>query len=279
MSRQGSTASIAGPASMAATASAPSSVQPPAKTLKRRKRVCSCRGEQVVAPGDRVAQRALPGGQVARSAGKERKALLEAGQKRRRRKQANTRRGQLDRQGQAVETTADLGHRGDVLCGQGKPGLRRLRPGDEERDRRNLAQGVLFERHALRGLRQRQGATGNSCSARMRSGSRLVASRDKRRAGSEHRRDCGRRFDDLFEVVQHEQDGLLRQIGSEHLEQRLTARFAHAERAGDGRHDERRVAQGREVDEEDAVGEARRATRRRPRARGGSCPSHPDRSG
>ena len=49
-----------------ATASAASSVKPPAKTARRRKRACSSAVEQVVAPGDGVAHRLQAVGQVAR---------------------------------------------------------------------------------------------------------------------------------------------------------------------------------------------------------------------
>ena len=60
------------------TASAASSVQPPAKTASRRKSVCSSGVEQVVAPGDRVAQRPLPRRQVARAPGQQRQRCVPA---------------------------------------------------------------------------------------------------------------------------------------------------------------------------------------------------------
>ena len=55
-----------------------SSVQPPAKTASRRKRACSGRVQQVVAPGDGVAQRPLARRQVARAAGQQRQAARPA---------------------------------------------------------------------------------------------------------------------------------------------------------------------------------------------------------
>ena len=64
------------------TASAASSVQPPTKTASRRNSACSASVEQVVAPGDRVAQRLLARRQVARAAGEQRQPALEPGQQR-----------------------------------------------------------------------------------------------------------------------------------------------------------------------------------------------------
>ena len=60
------------------------------------------RGEQVVAPGDRVAHRLLPGRQVAVAARQERQAPLQPGQQCRRREDLDAGGGQLDRQRQAV---------------------------------------------------------------------------------------------------------------------------------------------------------------------------------
>ena len=86
-------------------------VKPPAKTASRRKSACSSAGEQVVAPGDRVAHRLLPGGQVARAAGQQRQPPLQPGEQRRRREDLDARGGQLDGQRQAVQAAADLGDR------------------------------------------------------------------------------------------------------------------------------------------------------------------------
>ena len=67
------------------TASAASSVQPPAKTARRRKRACSSGGEEVVGPGDRVAHRPQARRLVARAAGQQPQAVGQARQQRRRR--------------------------------------------------------------------------------------------------------------------------------------------------------------------------------------------------
>jgi hypothetical protein len=64
--------------------------------------------EEVHAPLDRRAQRALTLGDVARAARQQRESLLEPRENRGRREDRRLRRGELDRQRQAVELAADL---------------------------------------------------------------------------------------------------------------------------------------------------------------------------
>ena len=64
--------------------------------------------QQVVAPGDRVAQRPLALVGVLGAAGQQGQPLVEPAQERLRRERAHPRRGQLDRERQAVEPAADL---------------------------------------------------------------------------------------------------------------------------------------------------------------------------
>ncbi len=97
------------------------------------------------------------------------------------------------------------------------------------------------------------GGTGNSCSPRMWSASRLVTSTLQVRTGLEQLRDRagGRRH--LLEVVEDQQDELVAQPALELVEQRLLAGLGQSDRAGDGRQGGLGVGDGGEVDEEDPV--------------------------
>ena len=70
--------------------------------------------EELEAPADRVAQRSMPGGRIPRARGEQLEAVLQPGEHRRRGQHLDPRRGQLDRERQAVEVVADLGDRGEV---------------------------------------------------------------------------------------------------------------------------------------------------------------------
>ena len=98
--------------------------------------------EQVVAPLDRVPQRALALGQVAGAAGQQVEPLLEPAQDRLRVEQLHARGRQLDRQRQTVEPAADRGDGLLVLGRELEAGLDRLRTIEEE-----LHRGNVGERH------------------------------------------------------------------------------------------------------------------------------------
>ena len=170
------------------TASAASSVKPPAKTARRRKRACSSGVEQVVAPGDRVAHRPQAGRGVARAAGQQVEA---AGQPRPAappaRAIARPRRGQLDRQRQPVEPAADLGHRRRVRRRSGRsrgrpPGRARRRGGPRRTSvrslerRRSSASGTGSGAHGAAPAR-RSGAAATRLVASTVSGGRPPAAR------------------------------------------------------------------------------------------------------
>ena len=78
------------------------------------------RREEIVAPADRRAQGLLSIRVVPRRSDQEIELGAEAVAELTRREDAQARRGQLQRQGQAVETVGDLGHRGGVGVGQGE---------------------------------------------------------------------------------------------------------------------------------------------------------------
>ncbi len=132
-------------------------------------------GEQVVAPGDGVAQGAQPRRLVARPAGQQRQPALQPRQQRRRREDGAARGGQLDRQRQPVQADADGGDARGVVVSEGEVGPRRPRSGTEEADRRRSRRPPPPT--ATRpGSGTASGGTGNWCSPETRTTARLVAS-------------------------------------------------------------------------------------------------------
>jgi hypothetical protein len=92
--------------------------------------------EQVVAPPDRPSQRPLPLGRVARAAGQERQAAVQALEDLAGRERPHAGGGELERQRQVVDPTAD---RENVLV-RLEVRLHRSRPREEEADRLLLDQ-------------------------------------------------------------------------------------------------------------------------------------------
>ena len=90
--------------------------------------------QEVVAPGDRVAQRALPVGEIAGAAREDIEPAVEPEQEGGGRKDAGAGGGQLDRERQTIKPEADLFHRRQVGPGDGEIGPDRLGPLGEERD-------------------------------------------------------------------------------------------------------------------------------------------------
>ncbi len=95
-------------ASRPQTASAASSVKPPAKTLSSANSRCGRRVEQVVAPVDRAAQGLLAARDVARAGAEEVEPAREAVEDRGGGEDLDAGGGELDRERQAVEARADL---------------------------------------------------------------------------------------------------------------------------------------------------------------------------
>ena len=93
------------------------------------------RSEQVVAPGDRLAQGLLANGQIAGPACQRSQPVLQPREQRLRRENVDTRGGELDGQGQAIEAVADLDDRVYVPIGDGELRLGRLCSLEEEPDR------------------------------------------------------------------------------------------------------------------------------------------------
>ena len=162
-------------------------------------------------------------------------------------------RRQLKREGESVQphTQRGDGRRRDV--GHLEVGFDRPCPLDEERDRSSVDE--LRQRGEVLQVRQRQrchrilllatqlepGAAGHQ---------HLQAGRRLEQVGDE-----GRGAHDLLEVVQQNQQAPVAQIGHQRLQQRLLPAFLEAKRLRKRRDDQFRVADGRQVDEADAVRE------------------------
>ena len=137
-----------------------------------RQQVALVRLRELVAPVERRAQRPLAFGQVAGASREEVERLLEAAGDRPDREELDPCCGELDRERQPVEATADLGDIGRRLSSTENAGS-------------TAAARAPKSRTASSGS---SGGTGYSCSPERRSGARLVA-RIRRRGASRSRRE------------------------------------------------------------------------------------------
>ena len=185
------------------TASAASSVQPPDEDRQAAEQAPLVLVQQVVAPGDGVAQRLLAGREIARAAGQQRQPALQPAQHRLGRQQPDAGRRQLDRQRQAVQPGADLGHGRGVLVGQREVGPDRACSLRRRARRPAYCESGLRRRLARRASGSASGGTAYSCSPRSWSGSRLVTSTAEAGTGRQQVGDDGRGRQDLLEVVEH----------------------------------------------------------------------------
>ncbi len=94
---------------------------------------------------------------------------------------------------------------------------------------------------------------------------RLLAMTAEVRAGSQERVDRWRRIGHLLEVVQHQQHAPLADVVDQPIDRAAARPLGEAERLADGRRDELRLGDRRQLDEEDAVREGCRANGPRPR--------------
>src|SRR6266566_2340241 len=115
-------------------ASMDSSLQPPTKTERRRKKRCSS-SKQVVAPLDRLAQGLLAGGHITCAAGQKGQTLPQTGQQELRREQPDARRCQLDGEWESIQANTDLCHSRGVGVRHLEIRLDCLRTFDKERHR------------------------------------------------------------------------------------------------------------------------------------------------
>ncbi len=213
------------------------------------------RAEQVVAPGDGGIHRALALGKVAVSVRENSEPVVESRQERLRRKDSHTRRGELDREREPVEPATDVRDGARVALGEREAALGLARPLGEERDRRVSQQRVDVSRPACgRKLERRDGHHALGRHAERRA---ARDERSERRGIVEQSRDERRRVDDLLEVVEDEQQPPRDEVPGKRVDGGRAAGLLEPERPGDRRGDEERVADRRQVDEEDTVREVR----------------------
>jgi hypothetical protein len=197
-------------------------------------RFLTARFEQPVAPVHGGPERAVALGEVARPSREEREPVGQALEQLLGRERAHTRRRQLDREREPVQRGAELRHR---------PIRSELRPDrgralGEQRDG-SLAGEPAERKLALAPEPERDPARRQDLQARCR---------------GEQPRDERRRAEHLLEVVEDEEHGATNQ---EALERRLERARAllHSDRVRDRGQREGGLGDGRELDEDDAVGE------------------------
>jgi len=210
-------------------------------------------GQQVVAPGDRVPQRAQALGQVGGAAGEQGQPVGQARQQRLGRQDLDPGGGQLDRQRQPVEPAADLRDRRRIVVGEAEGRVGGVRPLDEERHRGDGRQdgGRRHRRRIGHGQRRHRILPfGPDAEGR-------AARRQDRQPGAtiEERRQLGSDRHHLLQVVQQEQQVAASQRRRQGAPQRHAGNLAHAEGLGDRRDNEVGVADRRQTDEGDTVRE------------------------
>ena len=160
--------------------------------------------EEVDAPPDGLTEGALPGREVDGAVGEQIQSAFEAIEDLLGWERPDPGRRELDRQGEAVESSAQLGDGRGIPLGEGERRVDSRRSIDEEGDR--LVPGrVLGNEGVRRSSGTASGGTGSSCSPRRCSGSRLVTkTRSLGSAGDECDHDEGR-VDHLLEVVEDQE--------------------------------------------------------------------------
>ena len=214
------------------------------------------RGEQVVAPVEGRAQRLMAARRRAGPAGQYREDVVQALRQLCGRQDPYPRGGQLDRQRQAVQATADLQDRGGVVVGDAERRPDQLGPLFEEADRVRAAQ---------RGRGRRDdGATGRQRQRRDRPAAfsldaeRLAAGGEdrQRRAGDQQPLgEAGHRGGQVLAVVQHDQRPPAGHVRGDRLGGVLSRRVRRAELAGHRLADDRGIGGRREFHPADPAGE------------------------
>ncbi len=231
--------------------------------------------EQVVAPGDRPAERLLPLGQVTRSSGQQGQVVLQPGEDLVGCQELDPRGGELDRERHPVEPRGDPGDGRGVGIRDAEARPDRGRARDEETHGLERVERLEVELAQLAGQVQsfRLGQSGGvrRCrEARDRvlllpgDAQRGTARRDDRHvlAATQHLTDDGSRTDDLLEVVEQEEHPLRADRVDEDVDRRARRVVGGSERPRDRRGHERWVADGLERDEPDPVRVGVRGRRR-----------------
>ena len=187
--------------------------------------------QQVVAPGDGVAQGALPRRGVAWSTGEDGQAAFQPFQQGVRRQESDARRGELDGQRQPIEALADGGDGRRVVLGQREVGHDGPCSLHEEVDRRHA--GELGQRQNRFGRRQGQGRHGNLLLGAHLEWFPARHQHGELRARRQQLGELRRRVEDLLEVVEHQEQPLRCQERLDGLQQPLPPCLTHPEDAGD----------------------------------------------
>ena len=212
------------------TASAASSVQPPAKTDSRRNTACSLGVSRswLQAMALRIVRRRS--GTSRRSPLRRANRLASLASRACGGRTFDPCRGQLDRQGQAIQPDAELGDRRRVVLRQGEVGA-------TARARwRNSAMASYpansVSESACAGSGSASGGTGNSCSPAMRNDSRLVTSSVSLGQCARRSAKLRRGVDHLLEIVEQQEHGAIAQRGREEIRGRLAAHLEETQGLG-----------------------------------------------
>ncbi|TMD26939.1 MAG: hypothetical protein E6I94_10020, partial [Chloroflexi bacterium] len=157
-----------------------------------------------MAPVDRPAERLLARRHVARSSDEQAEPVVEAGEERAHGKDLHPRGRELDREGQAVQAEDDLDDRLGVRVREPERRLRGHRPYDEQAH--GLGAERLVRRYHAAGLREAERRDGELLLARHAQGH--AARHEDLQVGrlTQEATDGRCCHDDLFEVVEHEED-------------------------------------------------------------------------
>ena len=209
-------------------------------------------GQQVVAPVDRGAQRLVTSGRGPAAARQEPEPVVEAGRDLLDRERPHPRRGELDRERDAVEAATELGHRPGVLVGHAERGHDRPRPLDEQTagvHRLEVAGG-----HALAEVGRRQ--RGDRQDGLAGHAERLAARdhhADARARPDEGLRQLGALSQDRVAVVEDEQQPLAAQVFDDRRQERPSGGLGQPEGGDHRRQHEVGVGQVAALDDPGAV--------------------------
>ena len=148
---------------------------------------------------------------------------------------------------------ADGRHRTGILTSEGEGRVGCPRPLDEEADRGKCGQLVRFRQVVRVGHRQRR--DGHDVLAGEPQGGPAGRQDRQARAPDQQVRGHRGRIEQVLEVVEDEQELAIAQQGSQTVDRGPPAAVDHPEDAGDGWSDEVGLADGREGDEDGAIGE------------------------
>ena len=209
-------------------------------------------GQQVKAPVDGCPQRLLAGQRRPVAAGQQPKAVVQAGGDLLDRQHVHPRRGQFNRQRDAVEPVADLGHGRRLLVGQTERPEGSLRSLDEQPHRRVLHQLLGWREVAEVGQRERRQAQGDLTSDTQK----FAARGQDAELGTRPQQPLGERrasVDQVLAVIQHEQERPGAQVLRQSSRERSATPFMEAEHQGHRLRHHGRVDQRRQFHQPDAV--------------------------